>query len=253
MKNFLFAGNSFMPLARSLERYFRYLLNTELKFIDDDIFVEPDKIDLLYTINESSVLQKCLSWIHKNKFNSNRLRILGCDTHADINLLMVETLGIQIENSFVISRRIDQSNFLFISDRVKLFFKGHGEQSLLGCIGWVNYYLGNYPAMAKSNDYSPKELNETFLAPGIQNWEEFTRRFSKYVPILYVSGWDKQVNEIERCIKVVAEDIKRIEFSDSFHTFDSGTIKSLAEITSFIEEMAFQANRKQNETYTADH
>lgn len=244
MNIFLFAGDSFTPLAQSLKRFFRYLFKTEVALLDGYIPVEPDEIDLIFVINESSELEKCFVWIHQNKINPDRLRILGFDSNADINLLEVETLKTQIENSFLITRGIVRSNLPLNSDRVKLFFKGHGEQSLLGCIGLVNYYLGNYPVMAESGQYSPKELNAAFLIPGIQNWEEFTRRFTKYAPTLYVSGWDKQVNQIERYIKVIALEIKQVELSDALHTFDSETMKSLAEITSLIEGIAFETDQK---------
>jgi hypothetical protein len=208
---------------------------------------------MFYVINEPLELDKCFTWIHRNKINPDRLRILGYDSNADINLLEYETLKTQIENSFLITRGINQSNIPFISDRVKLFFKGHGEQSLLGCIGWVNYYFGNYTAMALSGEYALNGLNEAFLFPGIKNWLEFRRRFSKYAPILYASGWGNQVDSIERHIKVINMDIKRVELSDSFHTFDSVSMISLSVITSEIEEMAFQADQKYNETNPTDH
>lgn len=253
MNIFLFAGDSFLPLAQSLKRYFRYLFKTELGLQDGYIPGEADKIDLLFAFDEPSELEKSFTWIHQNRINPDRLRILGYDSNADISLLEVESLKTQIEHSFVISQGKDRLYNPLISNRIKLFFKGHGEQSLLGCLGWVNYYLGNYPAMAGSGQYSPAGLNETFLSPGIQNWQEFTRRFSKYSPFLYASGWDKQTNEIEQLIKVVSLDINRLEFPNSFHTFDSETFESLAEITSILEEMALRAEQYNHETNPADH
>lgn len=253
MNKILFAGNTVFMIAQSLERYFHYLLRTELRFWDDGIPVEPDRFGLIYVLNELSELEKCFTWIYRNKINPDKLRILGYDSNADINLLEVDTLKIQIEHSFLIVNRMDWSCIPFINDQVKLFFKGHGEQSLLGCIGWVNYYFGNYRAMAETRQYSPKELNEAFLIPGSQNWHEFMRRFSKYAPILYALGWDKQVIAIERFIKVIVLDINHIELSDALHTFDSETMNSLAGIITAIEEMAFQADQKYNETNLTDH
>lgn len=253
MINFLFLGESFITLAKSLKRFFFYSLNIELRFVDEYVFFESNNNIFIYVINDPIELQNCFSWIHKNNFSPYNLRILGFDSNSDLNLIEVETLKTQIENSFLMTRGIDRSNIPFIRDKVKLFFKGHGEQSLLGCIGWVNYYFGNYRAMAETRQYSPKELNEAFLIPGFQNWHEFMRRFSKYAPILYALGWDKQVVAIERFIKVIVLDINHVELSDALHTFDSETMNSLAGIITAIEEMAIQADHKYNETNLTDH
>ena len=252
MNYFLITEDSSITLAHSLARYYRYTLGIELCLWNDGISIESDKNDFFFILNEPKGLEKYLSWIHKNDFNPNRLRFIGYDSNADINLLDVETLKTQIEHCFEVIKGIDRLGIPFIFNRIKTFFNGHGEQSLLSCISGVKYYLGNYSEMADSREYSPIELNKTFFIPGMQCWDEFTLRFSKYASFLYVSGWDKQVHEIERSINVVTMDLKKAEVSDCFHTFSSETIQSLKEIITSIENMASQIDRKQYETNPAD-
>lgn len=254
MNYFLIKGDSPTPtiLAHSITRYFRYILGIEIHFWINHSYIEPENNDLFFILFEPSEIESFFSWFHKNNFNPDRLRFIANDEKADINLLDVETLKTQIEHCFEVTRGIDLLGIPFIFNRIKTFFNGHGEQSLLSCISGVKYYLGNYSEMADSGEYSPIELNKTFFIPGMQYWDEFTLRFSKYASFLYVSGWDKQVHEIERSINVVTMDLKKAEVSDCFHTFSSETIQSLKKIIKSIENMASQIDRKQDETNTAD-
>lgn len=253
MSCFLISGDTSIILAHSITRYFRYILGINLHFGDDRPNIKPEKNDLFFLLNEPSGVEYFFSWIHKSNFNPDRLRFMAIDGKADINLLEVETLKTQIERCIAASKGSNKLGLPFIFDRIRAFFKGHGEQSLLSCIGWINYYIGNYNTLGDSGEYSPTELNKLFLLPGLQEWKVFTERFNKYAPYLYISGWDRQIRKIERYIDAISIDLKKAEMSDSFHIFSSETLQSLKDIMSSLEKMASQIDCMKDETNPADH
>ena len=181
------------------------------------------------------------------------LILLGVNEKDPIDLLHTTCLRDEIKRVLISDPPTEIYKPGELKDKLKLLFKGHGEQTLLGCLGWVYYYLGNYSGMANTGNYSTEGLDEKFLAPGKQNWQEFTTRFMKYAPILLLAGYSRETKVIEKYINQISLDLIKIEESNSLHTFSSETMQNLAEITTSLEEMASQIDRKQNETNPADH
>lgn len=244
MNYFVSTGNLFILVCQSLSRYFYHMLNTELRILQKNASDEINNIDLVFVMNDSFDLNHCSLWMYKNRINPSKLRIVGYDKNNDIDLLEFGTLKLQFENSFQVKNGIDRIKIPFFIGYVKLFFKGHGEQSLLKCLSSVIYNLVNYEDLAKSREYPIEGLNRNFLLPGVQNWHEFLRRFNKYAPILYVCGWVAETDKIEQLIKIISIELGKIDPSESFVIFELKSVSLISEIVAIMEELAQQSKYK---------
>lgn len=242
MNNSLFAGNLFMPLSQSVIRYFKYILNMELQLLQSNISDGPNNIELLFIINEPTELDICCRRMYENRIKPEKLRIMGYDDNNDINLLKFNTLKGHFENKFRIKKGIDRMQIHFFRDQINLFFKGHGEQSLMNCLTYVTYYLSNYSDLVKIGDHTPEKLHQLFLLPGLQNWVEFVRRFNKYAPVLYVRGWVSETNTVEKLMKIISTDLTKIDASKPFVIFELKSISHIKEIVTILEELAQHAD-----------
>ncbi len=237
-------------LYRSLDRYFRYVLNEELILLTE-MGAIPEDNSRIYVLDTEKFDDRFLKIITEMK--AYHIILLGINEKDPIDLLHTTCLRDELKRVLISDPQTAICKSGELNDKLKLLFKGHGEQTLLGCLGWVYYYLGNYSGMANTGNYSTEGLNEKFLVPGKHNWQEFTTRFKKYTPILSLAGYSRETKVIEKYINQISLDLIKIEEPNSLHTFSSETMQSLAEITKSLEEMASQIDRKQNETYPANH
>jgi hypothetical protein len=121
-----------------------------------------------------------------------------------------------------------------------MFFKGHGEQSLLQSISYVAYNLSNYSSLVETGDYTQEGLYRNFLLPGIQNWNEFVHRFNKYAPVLYVRGWTNETNTINNLIKIISIGLEKVDASKPFIIFELESMSLINEIVFLLEGLAQQ-------------
>lgn len=236
----------------SIQRFFKYVLKIELTLAESEIsnFRGAD-ICLLVNNDQDEFMRGC-RLLYSNKFNPKNIRTLGSNNHSDVNLLDYKNLKSNIISCINSSFSLKKKDYVWLSGIITTFFKGHGEQSLLSCIGRVNYYLKNYSNMVKEGGYDPVELNKTFLEPGMQNWGEFVRRFVKHAPLLYFMKWDKETLYIERRIYIVEKTLKNIKVTDSFYIFGNVTFKSLSGITDTLERMANEWTHYNEKAQPAD-
>jgi hypothetical protein len=238
----LIGENLCIPFSQSLERYFRYILKRDLWLMGNNISYAATDFDLIFVIDDPTQFNYCSHWIYEKKISPSKLRIMSYDNKNDINLLEFDTLKSQFQNSLKNEHGIDHKNIPFFRDQISLFFKGHGEQSLLQCLTYVSYNLGNYSSLLKSEDFSPEDLHQHFLMPGVQNWNEFVRRFNKYAPILYIWGWAAETDTITRLIKNISIDLMKIDASNSFVIFELEPMSLINEIVAIMEELAKQSD-----------
>lgn len=236
--NIYLLANEPTCLDAAIERYCRYVLNLPIEIITPSRLELPDNFILFISDPDTVYLLETCNVLFLNKISPDKTRIIGSQSHSDINLLDLNNLNASFEKSLYSVDLSIRANNPYFSSQISTFFKGHGEQSLLGCIGWVNYYIGNYIKLAGSREYEPRELNKAFLEPGIQNWNEFKRRFEKYAPLLYFVGWNDDALRINNSINTIEKEIKNIDVTESFHIFGNDTIKLLSDISECIEKMA---------------
>lgn len=240
MNNFLFAGSLFNSLSKALVRYFSHVLNLGLSLAQSNISVRSNDIDQIFVVNEPLELSNCCRWMYDNGMGPDQLRIMGYDINNDINLLNFDLLKVQFEKKYRSEKTIDRIQIPFFRDQIRLFFKGHGEQSLFQCLTYVRYNLENYSSLLKSGDYTQEGLYQNFLLPGLENWNEFVRRFNKYAPVLYVRGWASETNTIDNLLRIISIDLGKIDTSKSFVVFELESMHLINEIVILLEELAQQ-------------
>lgn len=237
-------------LYRSLERYFRYVLNGELTLLTEMEAI-PEDNSRIFVLDTEKFDERFLKIITEMK--AYHIILLGINEKDPIDLLHTTCLRDELKRVLISDPQTAICKSGELNDKLKLLFKGHGEQTLLGCLGWVYYYLGNYSGMANTGNYSTEGLNEKFLVPGKHNWQEFTTRFKKYTPILSLAGYSRETKVIEKYINQISLDLLKTKEANSLYIFNSETLQSLQEIITFLEKMASEIDRKQDETNPADH
>ena len=247
--NYFFTAQH-LNLYRSLDRYFRYVLNEKLTLLTEKSAIPEDnsKIYVLDTEKYDDRFLKIISEMHKY-----HLILLGINEGDPIDLIHATCLRNEITRVLASDPPVEVYKPDELKDKLKLLFRGHGEQTLLGCLGGVYYYLWNYSQMAKTGSWPTEGLNERFLMPGEKNWMEFTRRFTKYAPILSLAGYSEEEKNIKRNLNQFNLYLLKTKEANSLYIFNSETLQSLQEIITFLEKMASEIDRKQDETNPADH
>jgi hypothetical protein len=227
-------------LHAAIERYCRYVLSVTIEIVNPQNLFLHNNYLLFLLDNDSDSLLKTCNVLFLNNIAIDKTRTIGFYSYSDINLLELDKLKSNFERSFYYVDTTNKKNNPFISEKISIFFKGHGEQSLLGCIGWVTYYFENYARLLNSEDYSPQGLYKHFLVPGMKYWGEFVRRFEKYAPIIYTAGWDKQTRQIESLIKKVSPESDMEVGLNNMPDFGKDTILAISEIRTILEDIEKQ-------------
>lgn len=239
-------------ISSSIIRFFRYCTNYEIDCILPGQPIKNRTLISFALIDQNDQDQVCRI-IYETKIPLTNIRILGYDDFCDVNLIKLQTLRQQVEQSLKINQTDNHRYLPVFKERIKIFFKGHGEQSLLGCMGWVTYYFENYFLMFASGEYDAKGLYEHYLLPGMDYWGELVRRFSRYAPIIYTAGWDKKVMKIESLINEVSSEMNSQTGLKNIPIFEVGTIAVISEIRNILETIEKQINFCHGETPATDH
>jgi len=226
-------------ISRSIMRFFSFCTGNEFNCILTGQSIKDPNLISFALMDPYDPEQVC-RLIYGTNIPLASVRLLGFDNFCDINIIKVQSLREQIEQSLEKNEADDNRYLPFFKERIKIFFKGHGEQSLLGCIGWVTYYFENYARLLNSDDYSPKGVYKHYLVPGMKYWGEFVRRFEKYAPIIYTAGWDKQTRQIESLIKKVSPESGMDVGLNNMPDFGKDTILAISEIRTILEDIEKQ-------------
>ena len=183
-------------MIKSLERYFFYVINVDnfsfgnignLFIIDEDVEINQIILDTLLSTREFKVI-----FFGKAKISSANY----------VNLSDYSNLKKNIVTSLM-EKNINPSQFLLIKEfhfKIKLFFKGHGEESLFNGLNWTRYYLINGINLLNRNNLNLKEFKNVYLKPGLQYWDNFKNRFNKYEIYLHILGYKIEVEQVKSLI-----------------------------------------------------
>ncbi len=240
-KSFLLASEP-TYLHAAIERYCRFVLNVTIETVNPKNLVLHNNYLLFLLDNDTDSLLKTCNELFLNNIAIDKTRTIGICSYSDINLLELHKLESNFERSFYFVDTAKKKNNPFITGKIYTFFKGHGEQSLLSCIGWVTYYFENYIRFVHSEDYSMQGAYEHYLVPGMKYWGEFVRRFEKHAPIIYTAGWDKQTKQIESLIKKVSSELGRGVGLNNMPNFEKTTIVTISEIRNILEDIEKQTH-----------
>lgn len=176
-------------LFNSLQRYFKYLLGEELIILADDLNCQEQNIRI-FLPEDDKFENKFLRII--NRLKNCEVFLLGSGSNYNIDPVLTSQLSDKLKSALNSDFQGTAYKPSELKEKLNAFFKGHGEQSLIGCLGQVIYFIDNYKCLAAGESYQPEGLRKYFLEPGLKSWKEFTRRFNKYSVILCLAGRRKK-------------------------------------------------------------
>lgn len=193
-------------LKAALERYLLYVIKSGLNSYSHSNKKTLFLIDVNYSVSEDFLV----SFHH---IQNPHIIIFGNSNTAlksYVNLTDLSNLKKNIENVLT-STDADFSPLLYLHDikiKINLFFKGHGEASLLSSLNWARYYLSNGPVLLSNEKLNWEEYEGLYLKPGLSYWNTFIGKLFNYEVYLRATGFEKEINTVK-------------EFSDGFDRFVS--------------------------------
>ena len=187
--NFFFNNEK---IISSLKRFLNFVLNDNCKnynidvdnktkvclFIDEEFNINPNLLATLLEHNNP----KIIVFGHTNFSSLNYINMLDFSN-------LKRNLQSALNNS-----KVNVSAALYIneiSNKIKLFFKGHGEESLINCLNWVRYYISNGPTLLIDGKLNRQEYKNDYLETGLKYWQTFRKRFDEHKNYLTFSGFTK--------------------------------------------------------------
>ena len=214
---YYFNGNN-VSLFRSLERYFRYVLDSTLKLLHPQN-VNSSKDFRILLLNDEKV---------KEKFRNN---FSGLQNYSIILLSLSESNGLNLlqfseyKNNLKEALNSNLSMPLYteaeLKEKLKNFFKGHGEESILKTLSHVEYALTNYPAY-RAGLFTKLEYVNILLSKASKAWRNFIERFNKNRVYLELLGIKENIKELEIIINEICpflttfkENVKKDSISET--------------------------------------
>ncbi len=188
-------------LINSLKRYFHFLLSYEFNDIKNISYT----VDNLFIFEDEKNIDSIIDLVQNMEIK--KVYILGYNKISKpnyINLMDLTKLGKTFQDTMV-SKESNKNLFGLIyitafKEKLNLFFKGHGEESLFEVLNWSRYYLSNGPLLYRQNEITHNEYEHKFLSPGLSYWQNFNNRFNKYKIYLILLGYNNKINEIVELI-----------------------------------------------------
>jgi len=187
MTDAYFSSNT-PQLYSSLKRYFYFILSRKLIHIKE-LDKQIKNIDNLFILEDETNIDTIVELVTKREIK--RICVLGFTNNLQknyINLIDTKNLKPKLDDFFSTkSKKKDLSSIILVTafrEKIKLFFKGHGEESLFDGLNWTRYFLSNGLKLFLLGDIKITELQNKFLEPGINYWEKFKQRIYKYNPYL---------------------------------------------------------------------
>jgi len=199
----------------SFNEVYKYKINYLYILVDEDIIVDEQLLKrLTKTENSKFVI------IGKRDIYSN-----NC-----VNIKNISNLNANF-NEALIAQQQFLSPLIFVNDlkaKLNLFFKGHGECSLIDGLNWTRYYLSNGINLLREEGLSWEEYISVYFKSGFDYWNLFKKRLEKYDIYLKIVGFTVEIN----LIKSIVENFKK--FIDELEDSTEDEIKKMKRIQ--IEE-----------------
>lgn len=192
----------------SLQRFFKYVLNQELKeFTSNAEFLDDDILIIYYDDRENQELQ--------NFFLNNKIPrkyLVGYDQNGLIDLLFTDKLKTELaaiqSNTTSFQLFTDDE----IKEKLKQLFHSHGQESLFEKLSKCQYYLVNGINLFLINELDRDTVNESFLKPGIENWVKYKERFYNYEYYIKIyskkADWEK-LTKLNLLVDDIIIEVKR--------------------------------------------
>lgn len=188
---------SSMPLFVSIQRFFKYVLNLELKKFNYDSEISIN--DILITSDDERDNPELLDFLVER--NISKIIRIGFDNNGTINLLDLNNLKANLESLLT----CDAASHIFSEDEVnyklKNLFHSHGQDSLFEKLSNCQYYISNGIKLYQMGDLDEETFQQNFIKPGIDNWNLFKERINRYHYFLFKKCMK---NETERIFQLIS-------------------------------------------------
>lgn len=193
----LYIQTSNKKYLTSLKRFLSYLLNIKSTFLD-----RKQKFDeSIILIDEDVPIDD--EWLaFYIKCSNVKIIILGHTRKSNeyfINLLNFSNLKCNIK--FAINHKKSNVSPLLMLKNVKQeissLFKGHGDKSFFNLLNMTRQAIINGTDLLKEGLLDREEYNESYLNPGLKNWEAFKIEFKKYEEYLKAFKFDSEVSKLK--------------------------------------------------------
>jgi hypothetical protein len=184
--NYLFYFGSHI-LIESLIRFLKYVLFPDCPEIRDGNYLFWEERDYI----DDETLISCSNYLEY------RVIPVTYKDYQKKNIVCILDLTDLKENFIKAIDNCNAKNMLYLGSvrqKISLFLKGHGEESLYSVLNSSKYFINNgiqgiinYPE--ESDDYF-----KDFIKPGLKAWKEFKERFFKYKDFLRLCGCCEEIS-----------------------------------------------------------
>ncbi len=199
MINILYKSkNLFLSLA--IQRYFKFVHSITLPILNNSYTSSRDTDVLLIDETEQDI-QEIVRLLHDIKVLT--IVVFGSkknDRENYINLLNTSQIFGKFDSILDKDNPVKDHSALIeiiaLKEKLRLFFQGHGETSLLASLYDVRYRLLNGIKLYLSKDIDFDESLREFLYPGINSWAGVKNRFTKNKEYLELLGFQQDIQKI---------------------------------------------------------
>jgi len=134
-----------------------------------------------------------------NNIENLNVIILSFDNYPSktiVNILDLDNLKINLLEAIQSDSKYDLLNLNNIQNKISVFFKGHGTESLSSVLSWTRYYIDNGIQGLLEFPEEYEQYINTFIIPGLKYWEEFKERYFRYKPLLIICGFNEETTQI---------------------------------------------------------
>jgi len=233
-------------LSNTLIRFFLHVVyfasdileKEKFVFWEEDIYID----DTVLTLCENYLDYKVIPLVYKNYDSNNVINLINLRNLKDNVMFVLENFSKQ--------GLLSLNN---VQNKLAIFFKGHGSESLYSVLSWTRYYIHNG---IKGISSSPKEYQDyinTYLMPGLKYWGEFNEKYVKYRAFLILCGFGEemekvfyQIEKFNRFINKISNFNKNVILQISL-TELKDNIQSVDKIEEYLAKIEKKVNEFKNE------
>lgn len=229
---FIFIEHNDNRLSISFQNYFKYLFDRELLFYCDADYIDFKENDCIFLMDPVKIQEGWYSvfplWIDYFRVNDLNLKMIvfnyGKKEILDLNPFFVSLTDSRRSfykkiNSVFSAGNLSIGNYDFppdsaiITDVLKVFFKGHGEESLVSILTSIGNDLDMGPKLVASPEkYSVDEcIQELIIKRKLpEKWEKFKGRYNRYLVYFRYTPFFKEVQGLTDYFRKVDAYLKDI-------------------------------------------
>jgi hypothetical protein len=200
-------------LRESFSNYFKFLFNKNLFFSEDCLQNDLNIGDQIFIMDPIEVNGEFFSiftlWVEYVKEGKLPLRLIILNYEKIENLSSNPFFINLIDSDCLLSDKIeivlsvdDLSVYDYVAnfqatnivDVLKVFFKGHGQESLIKILTDLDQYFQQGPQLVAMDDYTVEEcVQELIVKRAIPKWESFKERYDKYLLYFRYTPFFKEI------------------------------------------------------------